>query len=390
MAGRIPGTSGLPPLAKLDVDGIVTQSLSKIVELLNAAAPILKQIGAAVTATTPALVPLTTGVVALGTAATATGSQVQPLTEAVTALGKRMTETSANGVGPAVRSIMSAFKGMNSAMLGAAGAALGLGQTMLSFIAKANPAAAQRFTLALTDAAAVIGAILVPVFELLTSALRVVADSMTLLIPIGAEIAAALQPVIALLAEALAKYVGFLAQVLKAVVPVFGVLIRVMMDVANVVGKLIKQFLEFLGLNLDIPEAKKGASVGMAARGAQIGAVEEVLKRAMASSFSTGLAADDPASKTASAVAGIRETTDRLYRYISEQLPRDIRSWIVDDLPAALRNVASQAAGTATVKAVNAVGVDNPVVTTAMTQAYIGLQTLRYLDKHTVNTGIFD
>lgn len=248
-----------------------------------------------------------------------------------------------SAVGRVARPVAGAFAAVHGAMAGAAGAAVAFGNSLLSFISKANPAAMQRFQLAVNDLFATIGAALIPVFELLTALVRTVADAMTLMIPVGHQLAAALQPVFELLGEAIAKYIGFLAQVLKAIVPVFAVVIRVLMDVANWVAKVAKQFLELLGI--DMPdEAKKGASVGMAARQAQIGGVEDVLRKAMTSAFGTGLGANDPASKTASAVEGIRATTDKLYAYLKDQFPKDLEKWLTTDMPAALGKLLTRGA----------------------------------------------
>jgi hypothetical protein len=82
----------------------------------------------------------------------------------------------------------------------------------------------------------------------------------------------------------------------------------------------------------------------MAARQASFSGVEEVLKRALASSFSAGIGANDPAAKTASAAQEIRDTTNRIYQDL-QALPEKIGAFFKDlpgRLATAIREGAAQ------------------------------------------------
>lgn len=267
------------------------------------------------------------------------------------------------------------------AVMAAERAILGLGQSMLGMVAKANPAAAQRWELAVSDLLATLGAALAPVLELVTGVVRTMADAFTLLIPVGAELAGALKPVFDLIGEALAGAIGYLASALKAVVPVLGVVVRMFVDLVGWLGKLLKEGLALLGIDLTPEQAKKGAAVGMAARPAQIGAVDEVLKTAMRASFSVGLGGGDPAAKTASEAKRIRELTDYIYAEV-KALPDRIGAFL-QDLPGNIaRAIArglpdSQDAVANTFAAAAAAGGGNATIAGAVAQQ---MNTLRLLD----------
>lgn len=232
-------------------------------------------------------------------------------------------------VGAVAVSAATAFGAIGVAVAGATGALMGLGGTMGTFVEKANPAAMQQFNLVINDLMATVGAALVPLFQLVTVVLRQVADAFTLLIPVGAQLAAALQPLFALLGDVLAGAVGVLSAALKVIVPVLGVVVRLLADFARWLGGLVKQFLDFLGISFDTPEAKKDASVGMAARPAQIGGVDDVLKTAMRNAYSIGLGANDPASATAKAAEAMKNTVERIYQKI-EAFPGAVRQYITE------------------------------------------------------------
>lgn len=289
-------------------------------------------------------------------------------------------------VARAAQAVGGALAAVGGALFAAGNAVVALGQTMGQFVGKANPAAMMQFQLALDNLFAVVGAALVPVFNLLTDVLKTVGDALTLLIPAGAQLAAALQPLIELLGEVLAGAIGILAEALKHIIPVFGVIVRVVMDALNWIGKAVRDLLSLIGIELNIPEAKKGAAVGMAARPAQIGAVEDVLKRAQQASFGVGLGAMDPAKATASAAEEIRKRTDAIYAELKD-LPGKVEKWITTDLPNALRAFMTVAPGqyaqavgpTATGNVIDA-GMNNGLLGMA---AQSGLETLRYLDRNT-------
>lgn len=293
-------------------------------------------------------------------------------------------------VGKASAATASVLVGFPKAIVAAETALVGLGQSMLGFVARANPAAAQRFQMAVDDLLASIGNFLLPVFELVTAAVRQVGDAFTLLIPAGASLAAALQPIFEMIGEALAGAVGYLAAALKAIVPVIGVLVRVVMDAVNWVGRLVKEFLGLLGIDLSPDAAPKGASVGMAARPAQIGGVEDVLKRAMTSAFGSGVGGNDPATRTASAAAEIRDLTAKFYKFVKDELPPMIEKWFTDlpgNLATILRTGVSSAASAIQEAAPNtAAGARfGPLGAVAGYQ----VDSLRWLDKK-FGTGLFE
>ena len=326
-----------------------------------------------------AVAPLRSAASGLGAALGPAGDAIGRLAAAAGPLVARLAGV-ASSVGGAVASFAAAFAG-------AGGAFVTVAQSVLGAVAKANPGVAMLAERAIEDLVAVIGRALAPVLEVATEGIRILADSLSPLAGIGAAVAQVLRPGLEIFRGAAELFSGLLAKVggaVAALAPAVSAVVRVFSAVSDAVGpaltflvdvvggalteamKLVSQavvaaapyfvaFAKVLGdvvsfvvrgvkdllalVGVTLPETagafKPNSSVGAAARAASFGGVEDVLKRAQASSYSLGSAAVKPEVKTANAAEEIRKRADEIYREI-RQFPERFRHWIVEELPAEL------------------------------------------------------
>lgn len=176
-----------------------------------------------------------------------------------------------------------------------AGAVASLGASIAGIVAKANPAVAEQFNLALNDTLAVIGQALVPVLQVATQLLRLFADAMAgFSREIGealGEIFSALMPVFEVFVEVFARLLSVVAEVLKAVAPLIRMVAEGIKTIFDWLGRAIRFLLDLIGIELGDSPLKRGASTGAAVRQASIGSVEGLIQKAQVSAFSLGTAA---------------------------------------------------------------------------------------------------
>jgi phage-related protein len=205
------------------------------------------------------------------------------------------------GVGKALAAV--------AAVAPAVGAAVGLLGTVLSgIVSKANPAVAEQFSLALNDTLAVIGQALTPVLQVLTEMMRMFGDTLAsfagqLAGPL-ADILSSLIPIFEVFLEVFASVGQVVADVLKATAPLIRMVAEGIRTVFEWIGRAVKWLLSLVGIELNNPEIKKGASVGAAVRQASFGSVEDLIKKAQASALQLGAASGvNYAEKTATSTA---------------------------------------------------------------------------------------
>jgi hypothetical protein len=220
------------------------------------------------------------------------------------------------------------------ATVGAASAAAmtTFGSAITGIVAKANPAVAAQFTLALNDLLAVIGQALTPVLKIVTEVTRLFADTLLAVSDtVGGALTSVFQslvPVIESMLEVFAEFAVIAAEVLKAVAPLIVVVLKGFTDIFKWIAEKIKEVLALFGISTGDVEVKKGASVGAAVRSASETSVEAVLSKARTSAYSLGTASMDPAAKTASAAEAIKARADAIYELI-KGLPRDFANIIM-------------------------------------------------------------
>lgn len=215
----------------------------------------------------------------------------------------------------ALKSVVSALGEVGKAMAAVAavaptmGAAIaGLGTVFGAFVSKANPAVVEQFNLAVNDTMAVIGQALTPVLRVLTEMMRMFGDTLaSFASQLGgplADILSSLMPIFQVFLEVFASVGQVVADVLKSVAPLIRIVAEGIRTVFEWIGRAVKWLLSLVGIELNNPEIKKGASVGAAVRQASFGSVEDLIKKAQASALQLGSAsAVNYAEKTASNTA---------------------------------------------------------------------------------------
>lgn len=214
-----------------------------------------------------------------------------------------------------------------------------MGLAITGLVAKANPAVAQQFTLALNDTFAVIGQALVPILKVATEILRMFGDMiLSVSESIGGTLGTVFEsmiPVFEALFAVFAQVGQIVAEVFVAVAPLILVVMRGIKDLFDWISNAIREVLAFAGIDIAEPDIKKGASVGAAVRTAQHSSVDSVIQAAQKASFSLGTASKDPAGRTASAAEAIKAKADEIYNLI-KNLPRDlaeaIGKWLGDSV----------------------------------------------------------
>lgn len=228
-----------------------------------------------------------------------------------------------------------------------------LGLSLQSFVALANPAVAEQFTLALKDTLAVIGQALTPVLQVATQILRIFGDAVAgfsgdLGQALGV-IASALIPVFEVFAEVFARLGQVAAEVLKFVAPLIRFVAEGIKAVFEWLGRGIRFLLDLIGIEIGDSPLKKGASTGAAARSAQIGSVQDAISKAMVSALSLGLASGPnyaamTAENTAQMIVRMNSLVDKVAKILDwlskpfkavDDAAGDIKSWFgdkIDDL----------------------------------------------------------
>lgn len=314
--------------------------------------------------------------------------------------------------GGAIGAAGKALVGLGVAAQAAGQAVLGAGQAMAGFVAKANPAALQMFERAVEDLTAVVGQALTPVFNLVTQGVRLLADALTPLAPIGATIAQAMQPAIAtskIFADFLAQGIGQFGKVVAGVAPAFeavGVavlavleafrpLFELLLDLAGgvlatagkalatavtaavpyisafakaigsvveFVSRGVRDLLALVGINLPKAEGlKEGSSVGAAVRQAQFGQVGDALRKAQTSAYTIGNAAANPQALIAQNTADLKKRADDIYDEI-RNLPENIARKMKEFVTGGAKQAAESPAGRAGAAAAGQIPILGPVI----------------------------
>lgn len=179
-----------------------------------------------------------------------------------------------------------AFQPLTQAVQAATDKFQNMGKGMESFIAKASPGSLVRFNLALDDTKAVLGQRLVPVFEILTKALRLFGDFLNSILPDADEFADLLAPINELLDE-LREALAPVARVIKDVL-VFA--LKQMAEVLKIViipFKLLAEFLKGLfGYEEGVDKLK--SSQGAAVRNVTFTSAQQHAQSVYAAAFKMG------------------------------------------------------------------------------------------------------
>jgi hypothetical protein len=297
------------------------------------------------------------------------GGVFAPLTKALTELGDvtknlvtaplDLLKKSFTDIGAALKTVLqsgvdvTSVLGVVSSGLGMIGKALGgvvavggaatasivaVGQSLTTFVGKANPAVLNQFQLALDDLMAVIGQSLVPIFtNFLIPALRIAGDALTGLFPIFSALTVALKPVLDVfefLTDVVYEVFELLGKVVQKITPYFVAFTRVLGDMVRQLGKWIQDILGYLGIDIGEFGAERGASVGASARNAQSGSIESVIQKAQAVAFGGPGGIGDPARATATGVAALNSKAQQIYDELL-LIPNKVGNYIVN-LPAAI------------------------------------------------------
>jgi phage-related protein len=301
---------------------------------------------------------------------------------------------SAGAIVSAFSSIIGALGGIGAAVGQMTGAVLGLGAAMVQFVSLADPGIVQLFNLAVSDMMAVIGQGLAPILQVVTKVIRIAADSLTTWAPqlgqIIASLAEGLLPVVKIIFDVMSKLGQAINLVLVALAPIIvafeqiyqaifealqpvltsliqivsGVMVQAlgalakavlyvtpyiiafaqaMKEVFEWVGNAIKELLGFVGLTIPkFKEIDKNASVGAATRGASISSVDDVIKRALTSAYSTGIGpkkdpALDAALKTVSIAESLKTQADIILKNL-KNLPKKFWAELDPELKTAITN----------------------------------------------------
>jgi phage-related protein len=263
----------------------------------------------------------------------------------------------------------------------AAGAVIGLGQAMVSMVGKANPAFVQQFQVALDDLQATVGRALIPVFEVVIQVTRVVGDTIATfantigsvlgtvanavmpilvnqfevlghigqalgdvlkaltpatvsLCAVFTSLSQAMKPLMNVLIDALGgAFVTVLGNVAKAIAwatPYFVAWIRIFERVVSTIVGWIRQALEYIGLlDAEKPGTAAGASVGQAAKSANIGDPKDILAAAQKAAFSLGKG-DTPEAKVTNAIDKAADKIIEEMGKLPEKLATAIRDYAKD------------------------------------------------------------
>lgn len=228
-----------------------------------------------------------------------------PLTDAIKAIGRGIKFALPSDVidfftaatakwGVALKATGGALAAVTLATPVFAAAVGAVGVAMNRIVAKANPAVAEQFNLALNDTLAVIGQALTPVLQVVTQLLRLFGDAIasfsgTLGSALG-DIFSALVPIFEVFAEVFARVMGFVAEALKFVAPLIRIVAEGIRTIFDWIGRAVKFLLGLIGIELGDGPIRRGASTGAAVRQASHGSIESVIQKAQASAFSLGTA----------------------------------------------------------------------------------------------------
>jgi hypothetical protein len=162
----------------------------------------------------------------------------------------------------------------------------------------ANPAAAERFAMAVRDAYGVVGRLLTPVLDAFTRVARKVGDVMAGLEPVFRPVVSAVSQFIDVVGDEFTQYIARQAPVFEMLAAVLGEVVQVATIAARAVGMLVEriggiargiaQFFGFDGSKFD----PKATGVGAAARNARFVQPKEIANDAIRNALMAGRPAD--------------------------------------------------------------------------------------------------
>jgi len=287
----------------------------------------------------------------------------------------------AGGAVKGLGALVGAVGAIGGAAVAAVQGVVQMGEAMMQFVGKANPAAVMMFTNALEDVQAVIGNALVPVFNMVTQIVRMAGDTLATFVGMlgeaGATIAQAIIPIFEILFEvlgrigqavgrvyqavapALAAIYGVvgavlgaiqpildllidlvggilagafqeLAWVIKGIAPIITGIVGVIGDVFSWIAKGVRYLLSLIGLEPPDEEGtKKGSSVNAAVKSVNIGSIDSILQSAQKSAYSQGTGVGGPPERTASAAEMMRDRLRSIVELI-EGIPEAIWDYVQD------------------------------------------------------------
>jgi hypothetical protein len=220
-----------------------------------------------------------------------------------------------------VGAALSAVGSVASAAGGLASSFVGVGKSVESFVAKANPSSVERFNIALEDVQAVLGQALTPVLDVVTEGVRLFGDFLTSILPSADEFKEILAPVSDLfgeLREALAAVAPFVKDVLTVALKALGVAL-------NIVLYPVKLLARFLGSLFGAGEADPlKSSVGAAVRNVQFTGQQQFAQSVYAAAFRAGTGgARDPYTGHLDKISGTLDDISGVVKAIFAAMPRN-------------------------------------------------------------------
>lgn len=251
-------------------------------------------------------------------------------------------------------------KDQNQGLFGLSKAALSAAAGLASFhaVALASPGTMERFQLAINDTTAVVGRVLVPVVEFLTSIIRTVGDVLATILPPASTLREILQPIAQTfrsLMEALAPIITIIKNVLLVALKALAIAVQVVMIPINFLVGIIQGLIG--------SEEKLASSVGAAARNISFTSSDAAQKQAYAAIYK-----NSQGGGMEGMVSGISKTLS--------DIGEDVRA-IAEKIGAAARTAATvgrTAVGIGTLGASEGIrGVNNAIAgVNKITEAYKG------------------
>jgi len=236
--------------------------------------------------------------------------------------------------------VVRAFGAVASVAPKVAAAAGVLGSLISGVVAKANPAVAQQFTLALNDTLAVIGQALVPVLRVLTRLMRSFGDTLQSFAGgVGEALASildSLMPLFQVFLDVFARAGELVAGVLQFVAPLVKIAAEGIRTVFEWIGKAVRYLLDLIGIEVSESRVRPGSSVGAAVRQAGVSSVSGVIQQAQISALQLGNASTSYGKMTADNTAQLIVRADSIVGKIEwmvrniEQMPRLIGDAVAD------------------------------------------------------------
>lgn len=262
-----------------------------------------------------------------GKATESVGKEAEKVTPDLTGMQKAL-----GGLSDALKAVRQVDQQLNAPLKAFQGFISQIQSQVVSFVAKANPAAAQRWSLAVDDFMAVMGRAFVPLLEEAGKIVRTVADAFASLSPEGQGFTRAMSGVSAVLStvgevvkriapafvrvgevlgpvftavekafkslagaagEGLALFITGLARAIQVVTPLIELFAKAVEVLADALGMVLSEANKAAG---SADGFKPGASRGAAVRQASITDLNSSINRQYTSAFSIG---SDPQTKTA-------------------------------------------------------------------------------------------